>query len=231
MKDTHYHSKLRQAIFTNSDWNLILKCPVPVWLSKPHNWPADARIIASIDPAHEHDLESTLDALILDEADMLASKLSGELHVFHAHVPLSSHRFSSPDSRVVPMAELEENFDEDRRESYEALVTQRKVPDQRSHWIEGEPHTLLPELATSLDAGLVVMGAIARNKLQSIFVGSTTEKVLDRLPCDLMIVKPNWFSTPVVPGVPDYYTGTREKLPTPHLLDDDEYGSFDEVAM
>ena len=231
LKDTHYHSKLRQAIFTNSDWNLILKCPAPVWLSKPHDWPADARIIASIDPAHEHDVDSTLDALILNEAQMLASKLSGELHVFHAHRPLSSHMFSTADSRVVAIEELEKNFDQERKESYDALVTQRDISGRQSHWVEGKPDTLLPELATRLDAGLVVMGAIARNKLESIFVGSTTENVLDKLPCDLLIVKPSWFSTPVVPGTPDYYTGTREKLPTPHHLDDNEYGSFDDVAV
>jgi hypothetical protein len=29
-----------------------------------------------------------------------------------------------------------------------------------------------------------------------MFIGATAERVLDRLPCDLIIVKPDWFRTP-----------------------------------
>jgi universal stress protein E len=78
----------------------------------------------------------------------------------------------------------------------------------------GDPAKLLPKLATDLDAGLVVMGAIARNSLQRVFVGSTTEQVLDKLPCDLLIVKPDWFSTSVMASTPEYYEGTRKELPS-----------------
>jgi len=231
VKDTHYHSKLRQAIFTNSDWNLILKCPTPVWLSKPHEWPSHARIVACIDPAHEHDLESTLDSLILTAAEMLTDKISGELHVFHAHQPLSSHRVLDVETRVIPMKELEESFDKERKEAYDSLINRHKIPAKQSHLLEGEPSELLPKLATDLDAGLVVMGAIARNKLESIFVGSTTEKVLDRVPCDLLVMKPEWFETPVASGMPDYYTGTRARLPSPRMQGDDSYGIFTDVAV
>ena len=34
------------------------------------------------------------------------------------------------------------------------------------------------------------MGAVSRRGLQRTFIGSTAEKVLDHLPCDLLIVKP-----------------------------------------
>ena len=33
------------------------------------------------------------------------------------------------------------------------------------------------------------MGAVSRSGLQRIFIGSTAERVLDRLPCDLIVVK------------------------------------------
>jgi nucleotide-binding universal stress UspA family protein len=38
------------------------------------------------------------------------------------------------------------------------------------------------------------MGAIARSGLKRIFIGSTAEDVLERLPCDALIVKPPNFS-------------------------------------
>ena len=41
------------------------------------------------------------------------------------------------------------------------------------------------------------MGAIARNPFGRIFIGSTAERVLEQLPCDLLVVKPETFRTPV----------------------------------
>jgi universal stress protein E len=35
-----------------------------------------------------------------------------------------------------------------------------------------------------------VLGAIARGRLRERLIGSTAERVLDRLPCDTLVVKP-----------------------------------------
>lgn len=40
----------------------------------------------------------------------------------------------------------------------------------------------------------MTMGAISRSGLQRAFLGSTAEDVLERLPCDALIVKPPDFS-------------------------------------
>jgi len=39
------------------------------------------------------------------------------------------------------------------------------------------------------------MGAISRSGLKRIFIGSTAEDVLERLPCDALIVKPPDFAS------------------------------------
>ena len=41
------------------------------------------------------------------------------------------------------------------------------------------------------------MGAVARNRWKRIFIGATAERTLEHLPCDLLIIKPDWFHTPV----------------------------------
>ena len=44
VKDTHsHHSLLRRALFTNTDWNLIRRCPVPLLLSRTADWSARPR--------------------------------------------------------------------------------------------------------------------------------------------------------------------------------------------
>ena len=43
----------------------------------------------------------------------------------------------------------------------------------------------------------VVMGAVARSSWKRLFIGATAERTLEDLPCDLLIIKPDWFQTPV----------------------------------
>ena len=45
-----------------------------------------------------------------------------------------------------------------------------------------------------------VMRAIARRGLGRPYIGSTAERVLDKLPCDLVIIKPATFEVPRVYG-------------------------------
>jgi universal stress protein E len=50
------------------------------------------------------------------------------------------------------------------------------------------------------------MGAVSRSGLRKLFLGSTAEQLLDRLPCDVLVVKPAGFRTPVAyrPQAPDF---------------------------
>jgi len=38
------------------------------------------------------------------------------------------------------------------------------------------------------------MGAVSRSRLQEIFLGSTAERVLERVGCDVLVVKPPDFT-------------------------------------
>ena len=215
VKDTHYHNMISRAVFTNTDWHLVRTCPVPLWLTKPHAWPSTARIFASVDPTHEHDKDAKLDAIILNEAAMLSENLSGELHAFHSYLPINTLIYPSIYAGISPIDDLDEQIEQDHQKRLDDLLDGYSISIDQTHMMAGDPAKLLPKLATDLDAALVVMGAIARNPLQRVFVGSTTEEVLDKIPCDLLIVKPDWYSTSVMASTPEYYEGTRSELPTP----------------
>ena len=61
---------------------------------------------------------------------------------------------------------------------------------------QGVAAEALLALSRKLPADIVIMGAISRSGLQKVFIGNTAERVLDRLPCDLLIVKPAGFAVP-----------------------------------
>jgi universal stress protein E len=50
---------------------------------------------------------------------------------------------------------------------------------------------VLTGLLTDIGADLVVMGAVSRSGLKRLALGSTAERVLDFLPCDVLVVKPD----------------------------------------
>jgi universal stress protein E len=70
-----------------------------------------------------------------------------------------------------------------------ALVAEYKVNAANIHLEMGGPAEMLPRCAAQLNADVVAMGAISRSGIKRVFVGSTAEDVLERLPCDALIVK------------------------------------------
>lgn len=200
MKDTHRHDDFALSTLTNTDWNLIRTCPIPLWLVKPGSKMSPLKIIAAVDPTNEHDKPAELDDRIVQLSNAIAKEADAELHLFHVvHRPSTLVR-TSPDT-----VESTFLFDSDviarrrafHRRSFDELADKHDVADDCRHFMDGNVHEVLPNLATDLNAGLVVMGAVARNRLKRIFIGSTAERTLDRLPADLLIVKPSGFETPV----------------------------------
>jgi universal stress protein E len=55
----------------------------------------------------------------------------------------------------------------------------------------------IPELVRKLGCDIVVMGAISRSGMKRVVIGNTAERLLDDLPCDLLIVKPPSFVSSV----------------------------------
>lgn len=202
MKDTHHHSHRDLSTLTNTDWGLIRACPVPLWLVKPESHMTPLRLLAAVDPTHEHDKPADLDHRIIDIGRALADATGGELHVFHAVDTQATLVRTSPDTLeptfVIDSDALERMRDFHRVE-FEALTEERGIASEHKHLVEGNVHEVLPNLATNIEAGVVIMGAVARGLLKRIFIGSTAEQTLDRLSSDLLIVKPSAFETPVMP--------------------------------
>ena len=69
------------------------------------------------------------------------------------------------------------------------LVGQYGVAADQIHLELGAPGELLPRAAQLASVDVVAMGAISRTGLKRIFLGATAEDVLERLPCDSLIVK------------------------------------------
>jgi universal stress protein E len=200
VKDTHHHSAVTRAFLTNTDWNLIRTCPMPLWLVKPQDFAETPVFVAAIDPMHQHDKPAALDDEILHISKDIATRVHGDLHAFHSYDPRIAVATATANAYIpvsLPFDEIEQQMHEDHQKRFREITEFHKVDKEKSHLVAGLTHEELPLIAESLKADVVVMGAVARNRWKRLFIGATAERTLEHLPCDLLIIKPDWFQTPV----------------------------------
>jgi len=184
IKDTHYHSALSRVLFTNTDWHLIRSCPSPLWLVQPDRGFTRPKILAAVDPMHEHDKPASLDIRIISEAFEIADSMDGEVHVAHVFNP-----YLDPANPG--------RIEEQHTDALKALVGELQIPEERTHFHAGNAIDVLPAIASDMRADVVIMGAVSRSRLENVIVGSTAENVLDHLGCDVLVLKPKGFESPV----------------------------------
>jgi universal stress protein E len=194
VKDTHYHTAIRRTLLTNTDWNLIRTCPAPLLLAKPCEWKPAPVVLAAVDPEHLGDKPAALDHDILDYARLVADCAQGRLRVVHAFFPaaLLATTTGMAGMPMVDGTSARELVELERSrvdELLQGLIAEHQVVPDSLHLEQGAATEVLPRAAESMAADLLVMGAVSRSRLQELFIGSTAERVLDRIPCDVLVVK------------------------------------------
>lgn len=192
VKGTQFHSVAERSIFVDTDWQLMRSCPLPLWLVKPNDIGSSLRIVASVDPTHSHDKPAALDQIIVDHAKDLAEKTGGEVHLVHTYQRLAGVGAAATKTFKpirLPIDELDEKIKKEHREKLDALAEANGVDAEHTHQLPGATREVLPMFARAHKIDLVIMGALARWGLKRMVIGSTAERVLDHLPCDILIVR------------------------------------------
>lgn len=194
VKGTAFHSPAERATFTYTDWRLIRRLMSPLWLVKAREWSETPVIIAAVDPTHRHDKYHLIDQIIVDAGKSMAKRCHGKLMLLHTYerlVEIGSHAMMSLKPVRLPVEELDQEIRIAHRQKLEALASANDIPDVDVHQLPGRTRDILPAFAREHNADLVVMGALARTGLKRRVLGSTAEHVLDHLPCDILIVRPD----------------------------------------
>jgi len=174
---------------------LVRSCPEPVWLVRP-----------------EHDL---VHRLILAASDLgavadracrygcwLARGRECELHVVHAwqtpHELVERRESLGEQAYAARQDELRARAGEHIEESTRGACDQ----DQKIeiHFGRGDPASVIREAVAHLDPDLLIMGAISRPDPHGALIGSTMERLLDRVDCSILALKPEGFVSPVREG-------------------------------
>jgi universal stress protein E len=179
-----------------TDWELLRNSPVPVLLVKKSGPYRHPTVLAAVDPCHTHAKPAQLDTEILSAGAQLAEALQGKLHAVHAYPPVviggaAASVAASVATRLDGIAAAQAGTEFDR------LLEGTDIARTRRHLLGDLPAAAINEIARRTRADVVVMGALSRSGIKRILIGNTAERLLDELPCDLLIVKPPRFATRV----------------------------------
>jgi universal stress protein E len=190
--ECHKGGRTRPWLLHLTDWELLRLSPLPVLLFKNHKPYRRPLTLAAVDPARAHGKPRALDAAIVASAGEFSKALRGALHMAHANYPTIAglpHAPTAEDRKWTTRSY--DQLKEQEREAFEAFRAEMQVMRTRAHLVTGNPVSVIPRLARDLGAQVVVMGALSRSGLMRVLIGNTAERVLESLPCDVLVVKPN----------------------------------------
>jgi nucleotide-binding universal stress UspA family protein len=196
-------SKLGHLLFGNTAMKLLRRCPCPVLVTRAAGGPNG---IEGAPPAPFNILVGTSlrppSQQILQLGSALAGQLNANLHVLHV-VEYELHEICNIG---LPDARQEDYRRKVRTRAQEALQAQLQAVDftdlgSRLH-VHLAADVDLPDVAIQrfIEAhhiDLLVMGTIARGGIRGIMIGDTAERLLYKVGCAVLAVKPDDFVCPI----------------------------------
>lgn len=120
----------------------------------------------------------------------LAQEFEAELHLVHVIAPPVFEDLLKPSE--TPEAE----FQEDMRKMLSERI-KSMVPEEAHYWchptpvlLAGQPHEELTKYAVVNKMDLIVLGVRGRGLVETLLVGSTTDRVVRRATCPVLAVSP-----------------------------------------
>lgn len=197
--DSHREGKLARLVLANTDWQLIRECPCPLWFVRSGELPRQLRLLVAVDPRHTHAKPAKLDDRLLQAARIIEHQLGARISVVHAYeTPASAVPGMMMEPIRLPLAPARtREFVASTTAAVTKLAGKYGVESADCAIREGVAHNVIPAEARSRRADLLVMGAISRSLLARPIIGSTAERVIDHVDCDVFVVKPAGFKSRV----------------------------------
>lgn len=176
----------KKAFYMPSDWHLMRKLPVPLWLVDERS-PTTGAYVAAIDAGDKRSGQKKLDEAVLQTAVFLAGFAKAKVKsIFVRPLPQLLFDLDLVDHRSYKNKAEEQARIASVKRSAEAGVD-KKVEANLIGF--GHPEEVLPRMLRREKAALVVMGTAGRKGMEEWLVGNTSERVIADLRCDVLILR------------------------------------------
>jgi len=179
------HTRLAQV-----DWQLMRSCPCPMLLARDPQFDGYRTVLAAVDPLHRHAEPPGLDQSILEAASLLAKASESELLVAHVYPDPEAYALASSVQVLPGVYYGNENIEDVHRQALMELVANFGIKPSQVLLVSGDPAEQLGDSISEKEIDLVVLGALKRGRLEQWLLGSTAERVVAEVPCDVLLIKP-----------------------------------------
>ncbi len=198
IKSAEEPAGLTQRIFGTTGLRLMRKCPCPVMIVKAAGPKQFKRILAAVEPMPPGQQRDPLNIRILQMATSIARSDGSELHVVYVWPHWTAMDLADPGQGD---SQDHENFKREIDTLQESMlgalldVFDEEGRTFHTHLLKGKPSEHISAKCNELDIDLLVMGTIRRPNLLGFAIGSTAERVLDRVRCSVLTLKPDEFQS------------------------------------
>ena len=192
-KPVRQHGPLKRMFYTSTDWNLIRMCPTSLLLVSDQGSIRGKPVIASINIGDEDPAHQELNRIVLERAKALAEVLEADVHMIYAYGP-AVVMGGGADPMAYQIAKEKHDAD---FEKAQALATENGILTSNTKLREGSPDAVVTEYGEEVDAGIIVLGTVARSGASGVFIGNTAESVLEKTRRDMFVIKLDSFESPV----------------------------------
>ncbi|QDT00234.1 universal stress protein [Adhaeretor mobilis] len=185
---TRHLGAVEGALLGSTGMRLLRKCPCPVWVTQPLTDGAFDSILVADDLRPVGDLAREL-------GTAMAQLYNAQLHIVHAADPRELGHVLFANSYTDNSEEYRRNAENRIRASLAGV--ELALPPQ-VHVVTERPDLAILNCIAKNNIDLVVMGMIGRTGIPGFLIGNTAERLLPKIPCSLLAVKPADFKSPVV---------------------------------
>jgi len=188
IKGTLKHG-IMDRIFTHTDWNLMRHCPAPVMLVKSAAPWKNNRVLAAIDATSADEGHQVINDNILSYAEHLTDHFKTDMHVVNAY-PMVSVAFAMVPEVTAP-DNIQKYITEEHEESCKHWAEKYNIAEDHLHIGEGDADAVIASVSEEIEADVVVIGTVGREGLSGVLIGNTAELVVDKVNCDIIVIKPS----------------------------------------
>jgi universal stress protein E len=189
VKGTQSHALMPRVALARTDWNLIQQLPAPLLLAGARPWAGAPRIAAAVGPGDRAGYPLASDQLIVDEARALVDGLGGALEVYHVLQPLPHLPGEKPAPELQAAAHAL---------ARRAVAHLAGCNDALVRLADGGIADGLVQLVKNHAPDVLVMGTGLRPRHTHAAASGTAAQLLERIGCDLLVVKPPDFVSPLL---------------------------------
>jgi len=192
-QSTNYLAKINDEVANNANSIIVIEDNIvakrhpifqhlndinsPILLLNSRAWKHPINILAAIDPLHEYASTGRIDDSIISLMQSWSGALKAKWTIAHCYYVDSI--LTKYKNNVLTM----------HRDGLNSFEKKFRLSHGQCILLEGIPEDALASYIHQYSIDILMIGLVSRNKLEKLWVGSTTTALLNDPPCDMLLIK------------------------------------------